>query len=255
FKVVDSDDWLDADSLKKVLHKLKELYAEKKRLDLMVCNYVYERVYNNTSHVMKYTNCLPEGRIFRWNEVGRFRVHQSMLMHTLIYRTKVLRESGLKLPKHTFYVDNLYAYVPIPYVKRLYYMNVDLYRYFIGREDQSVNEQVMIKRIDQQIRVNKMMIEKYSVPKDVKNKGQAKYMLKYLAMICMVTYSLATVSKDPEVIAKRKEFWRWFKNHDRDMYYKIRLGARNLMGNPHTIFGEKLVIFGYRVAHKIFKFN
>ena len=41
----------------------------------------------------------------------------------------------------------------------MYYMNVDFYRYFIGRTDQSVNEKVMISRIDQQLRVNKLMAE------------------------------------------------------------------------------------------------
>ena len=38
-------------------------------------------------------------------------------------------------------------------------MDENLYHYFIGRDDQSVNEKVMIGRIDQQIRVNKIMID------------------------------------------------------------------------------------------------
>ncbi len=63
------------------------------------------------------------------------------------------------MPKHTFYVDNIFVYQPLPYVKTMYYMNEDLYRYFIGRQDQSVNEQVMVKRVDQQIRVTKIMTE------------------------------------------------------------------------------------------------
>ncbi len=64
-------------------------------------------------------------------------------------------------PKHTFYVDNLFVFEPLPYVKNLYYLDVNFYRYFIGRDDQSVNEKVMIKRIDQQIRVNKLMVDAY----------------------------------------------------------------------------------------------
>ena len=86
-------------------------------------------------------------------------------MHSVIYRTKILRKCGLELPKHTFYVDNLFVYVPLPYVKTLYYLNVDLYQYFIGRSDQSVNEQNMIKRVDQQIRVNNLMIDAYDLTK------------------------------------------------------------------------------------------
>lgn len=46
-------------------------------------------------------------------------------MHSVIYRTKLLVECGLELPKHTFYVDNIYVYKPLPSVRTLYYMDVD----------------------------------------------------------------------------------------------------------------------------------
>ena len=59
---------------------------------------------------------------------------QNLLMHSLCYRTDVLRESNLPMPPHTFYVDNIYAYVPLPRCKTMYYADIDLYRYFIGRE-------------------------------------------------------------------------------------------------------------------------
>ena len=71
----------------------------------------------------------------------------------------LLRACGLKLPEHHFNVDNIYVFEPLPYVKNMYYMDVNLYRYYIGREGQSVNEEIMISRIDQQIRVNKIMID------------------------------------------------------------------------------------------------
>ena len=70
-------------------------------------------------------------------------------MHFLCYRTDVLRDGGLPMPPHTFYVDNIYAYVLFLRCKTLYYLPVDLYRYFIGREDQSVNEKALTLRIDQ----------------------------------------------------------------------------------------------------------
>ena len=43
--------------------------------------------------------------------------------------------------------------------RTLYYLDTNFYRYFIGRDDQSVNETVMIRRIDQQLRVNKLMVK------------------------------------------------------------------------------------------------
>ena len=129
---MDSDDWLDEESLKKVIEVLKRFAQNKKRVDLMICNYVYEHVEDQTSKAIRYANVLPEGEVFGWNKVRRFRVDQNLLMHSMIYRTRVLKDAGLELPKHTFYVDNLFAYVPLPYVRSLYYMNVDLYRYYIG---------------------------------------------------------------------------------------------------------------------------
>ena len=60
---------------------------------------------------------------------------------------------------------------------QLYYLDVNLYRYYIGREDQSVNEEVMISRIDQQIQVNKIMMD-YLVERKlelIKNKRLYQY--------------------------------------------------------------------------------
>ena len=125
----------------------------------MICNYVYEHVEYGTSHTVRYTNVFPQNRLFDWVHVRRFRPDQNLLMHSVMYRTEVLRECGMVLPKHTFYVDNIFVYQPLPFVKSMYYMDLDLYRYFIGRADQSVNESVMVKRVDQQLRVTRHMID------------------------------------------------------------------------------------------------
>ena len=255
YKVVDSDDWLDQESLIRVIDTLKGFRRDKKRVDMMICNYVYEHVEDGTSHTIRYTNVLPQDQIFGWNRVGRFRPDQNLLMHSVIYRTKILKKCGLELPKHTFYVDNLFVYVPLPYVKTMYYMDVDLYRYYIGRADQSVNEQVMIGRIDQQIYVNNLMINAYSLPGEVKNRRLSKYMLKYLAMICMVTSVMLIISGTEENRKKRQKLWSDFRARDPKMYWHIRLGIRGIVCNPPAKWAEPVVVKGYHIAQKIFKFN
>ena len=106
---------------------------------------------------MDYRNIFPAEKMCGWNEIGRFKPSQYLIMHSLMFRTEILRKSGVKLPEHTFYVDNLFSYQPLPYVEKIYYMDVDLYHYYLGRDDQSVNEKVLMKRIDQQIRVTEMV--------------------------------------------------------------------------------------------------
>ncbi|MCI6017960.1 MAG: glycosyltransferase family 2 protein [Clostridiales bacterium] len=255
YKVVDSDDWLDEESLHKVMNELRSIISRRKRVDLFICNYVYEHVLDHKSHVVKYDNALPENEIFGWSEIRRFRPDQNLLMHSVIYRTKILRACGLKLPEHTFYVDNLFVYVPLPYVKTLYYMNVDLYRYYIGREDQSVNQQVMISRIDQQIKVNELMIDAYDLPSEVKNKQLAKYMLGYLAMICSVTSIMLILANTEEADEKRCKLWHDFKEKRPKTYRHVRVGIRGLISNPKTKVGKKTAKQLYKVSRKIFKFN
>lgn len=57
--------------------------------------------------------------------MGRMPKGKYLLMHSMIYRTKLLHECGLELPEHTFYVDNLFAFEPLPYVDNLYYLDVN----------------------------------------------------------------------------------------------------------------------------------
>ena len=165
FKVVDSDDWVDEEALYKILDVLKKFEEEEKQVDMLLANYVYEKEGMEHKKVIEYKNVLPQEEIFGWNDVKHFHLGQYILMHSVIYRTDFLKLCQLRLPKHTFYVDNIYVYYPLPHVRKMYYMDVDFYRYYIGREDQSVNEKVMISRVDQQIFVTKSMIDMYDMRK------------------------------------------------------------------------------------------
>lgn len=148
---------------------LRETVTDTKPLDMLICNYVYEKPSAHKHKAINYHSAIPCNKFISWKDVKHFKMSQNLLMHSIIYKTKLLKECNLKLPEHTFYVDNLYAYIPLPYVKNMFYLDVDLYRYFIGREDQSVNEAIMIKRIDQQLKVTKLMIDAHDLS-SIKNK-------------------------------------------------------------------------------------
>lgn len=254
YKVVDSDDWLDTDCLKKVIEKLKELKEQK--LDMLVCNYVYEHVENNTQHTMHYRGVFPQDVLFTWNDINKFKIDQCLLMHSVIYRTELLRECGVVLPKHTFYVDNVFVFQPLPYVKSIYYMNLDLYRYFIGREDQSVNQKIMASRIDQQIRVTKIMIDSHKI-EDVYavSRKLGKYMKKYLAMMMTISTIFCELCEFEDKDEKRKELWQYLKNKDERMYKYIRRGNIFSFACMQSFVGRKVAIFFYSLARKIYKFN
>lgn len=253
FKVLDSDDWFDREAFLEVLNKLRSFRMHRKAVDMFICNYVYEKPSRNKAKVIRYTNALPVGHVFTWKHVKKFKQSQNILMHSVIYRTKVLRRCGLKLPEHTFYVDNLFVYEPLPYVKTMYYLDVDLYRYYIGREDQSVNERVMISRIDQQISVNKMMIDAEDLSK-LENKGLRDYMANYLTMILIVSSALLVKEGSPESLAKRDDLWNCLKSNP-GMY---KLVNKKFFSHPiqfKSALGRKIIVWGYKLTQKIYGFN
>lgn len=254
FKVVDSDDWVDEEALYKILDVLKKFEEEEKQVDMLLANYVYEKEGMEHKKVIEYKNVLPQEEIFGWNDVKHFHLGQYILMHSVIYRTDFLKLCQLRLPKHTFYVDNIYVYYPLPHVRKMYYMDVDFYRYFIGRDDQSVNEKVMISRIDQQIRVNKIMIDAFDLWK-IPNLKCRKYMMNYLEIITVVSTVMLLRSGTDENLEKKRELWRYIKDKDIRLFHRLRRGilggAMNLPGKS----GRKISVAAYRLSQKVVGFN
>lgn len=256
FKVVDSDDWVEEEAYRKILDFLKEAVKEEKPLDMLISNYVYEKVGAIHKKVIQYHSILPEGKYFGWDEIGRFHASQNILMHSVIYRTQLLKDIHFELPKHTFYVDNIFVYWPLPYVKKLYYLDVDFYRYFIGREDQSVNEQVMISRIDQQIRVNKILIDLYASHEGHFSCEQLKeYMLHYLETIQTVT-SVLLMRMDTEESEKlRDELWGYLREKSPQAYDILKSSIFGKFTKSHGKLGHTITMGGYKIAQKWIGFN
>ena len=254
FKVVDSDDWVNEKALNAVLKTLHYMIDNEKNLDMLLSNFVYEKQGVKRKKVMQYRDAIEPKHIMNWDGKIKFGVAQYILMHSVIYRTELLRECGLELPKHTFYVDNLFVFQPLPYVKKICYIDVDFYRYFIGREDQSVNEKVMISRIDQHIRVAKLMTEEF-LKTEVESKKLKKYMLQYLSMMYCIASIMLIRSKDKEKLKQKDELWQWLKETDEALYKKIKrspLCFANFIPGP---IGRGIYVIGYKIAQKVFGFN
>ena len=254
FKVVDSDDWVNEEAYRQVLDTLRRFVYGKDTLDMLITNFVYEKQGAKRKKVMNYNLALPKNEVFTWNDVKHFMLGQYILMHSVIYRTELLRDCKLELPMHTFYVDNIFVYEPLPHVHKMYYLDVNFYRYFIGRSDQSVNEQVMIGRIDQQILVTKLMLSYYDVTK-IQNRKLRHYMTRYLEIMMVISSILAIRSGSEENLEKKKELWSHVKKTNPALYLRLRLGFLGQGTNLPGKSGRQISIAGYKIAQKFFGFN
>ncbi len=253
FKVVDSDDWLDLEALQQVLATLSDPANDSP--DMLITNYVYDKVGVDQQKVVRFAHLLPTAQTCTWSRV-HVQTGKYFLMHAVTFKTAMLKAIPLWLPEHTFYEDDLYVFQPLPYVKKLHYLDVDLYHYFIGRDDQSVNESVMIKRIDQQLFVNRTLIKEY---------GQAishcdswrlrRYMRSYVAIITAISSVLLLREGSAESIAKKTELWRFIRHTQPSLYVHMRNGLIGHAVNLPGPVGRKLTVKVYSLAQRLYGFN
>ena len=136
----------------------------------------------------------------------------------------------------------------------MYYVNTNFYRYFIGREDQSVNESVMISRIDQQLSVNKRMIDSF-ISENPQNINCRKYMINYLRIMMEVSSIFLIVSGTKEHLEKKKALWQYAKDKDEALYKKLRHSLLGWSVNIPTAAGRWVSKQGYKIANNIIGFN
>ena len=253
YKVLDSDDWLNRRALAAVMNFIAENEELDNSFDMIISDYVYEKLGKKHKKRIGYRGVMPVRTPFNWDKLGKFMPWQNILMHSVIYRTSLLIKTGIKMPKHTFYVDNIYVYHPLPYVKKIYYLDVDLYHYVIGRSDQSVNEKVMMGRIDQQVLVTKLMIEDHSL-RNVENSMLRRYMSQYLAMMMTISSAFLIKIGTPESLAEKDALWSFLKKHGSQYKYVHRhfLGkAMQMKSKP----GMWIIKVGYTISQKLVGFN
>lgn len=262
YKVVDSDDWLDLHSYWRLLEKIREMCGggradfEGNIPDLFICNYVYDHLDQGVRKSMGYRNVFPNEELCTWETTGRFHPSQYLIMHALMFRTEVLRKSGVKLPEHTFYVDNLFSYQPLPYVESIYYMDMDLYHYYLGRDDQSVNEKVMMKRIDQQIRVTELVAKSVDLDEVKKQYPKlAAYMTRNISIMLSISSIHLLLIENAEAMEKRRNMWDKIREYNAALYYRLRYSTLSGLTYLPGKLGGKLTVGGYRFARKIYQFQ
>lgn len=259
FKVVDSDDYLDELSLRRVLDTLAMLMEVDDEPDLLVTNYVYDHLRTESQRVMQYRSFFPIGRTFGWDEVklsrgGKVYQDKFIMIHAAWFKTSVMRESGVRLEEGVSYMDSMLLLHPLPYVKKLYYLDVAPYHYIIGRDGQSVEIEVVKKHIDEQILASQLAIDDFDYGKLYKeNPGCAMLMTGYVScMMSVSTIHLFMIGTD-EAIAKNRKLWSHLAAKNPELYRNVRKSWAG-RANRRTRAGRAAALLGYAFAQKVYKF-
>ncbi len=252
FKVVDSDDTMSADFVS-FLDRLEQCERQG-GVDLMVTNYYYVHSDGRGDRSINYSNVLPEGRIFTWAQTKPFQIHQLLTIHSCTFRTEAMRKWSQPLPKHTFYEDNLMVCQTLPYIQRMYYMNADLYRYWIGRPDQSVQQSVMCRRYTHQILVAERCFTAFHLENAVQPQLK-KYLKHELFMMFAIAILVTRLNRSAEADAALERMWETCEAFDPKWGSHFRNRTALWFLSLPGSFGQWFAGFIYRVANKVVRFN
>ncbi len=112
----------------------------------------------------------------------------------------------------------------------------------------------MISRIDQQIRVNKQMIDILSQAQ-VKSRQLRQYMIRYLTIITAVSSVMLIRSGKEENMDKKAQLWKYLKDTDKGLYRAVRRGILGRAVNLPGKGGRSMSTTLYKICQKFYGFN
>ncbi len=252
FKVVDSDDEVSGDFVA-FLDQLEQC-DKQGGVDLFVTNYYYVHTDGVGDRSINYSNVLPEGKIFTWADTKRFQLHQMLTIHSSTFRTEVMRKCGGELPRKVFYEDNLMVCRTLPFVERMFYMNIDLYRYTIGREGQSVQDDVSRRRYTHHIQIAETCFKSVDLNK-LSCRQHQQYMKHELFMLFCIATCFTKLNKNAEADAALEQMWKNCEAHDKKWADHFRKKTILLFAQAPGKVSHTLVGGAYKLANKVVRFN
>ena len=251
FKCCDADDWFDKDAYLQFLDLIRLHIKEGKSPDLYLTNFVFNRLDVGKTHIHDCSSTYPTNKFMTWEDLGVPNNKDFFMMHMLTYQTRILRESKLHLPEHTFYVDNLYVYQPLYYVKTFYYLPVGLYQYYVGHADQSISYENMAKNYQHAFRVLRCVYKLYT-NEDLMKLGRPhrRYMVFAIVVIEALTLFYSVIARKS---GSKKEYKALVKENKQNKALFKKVNYRTRFFITHCLipgFKDFCVKVGYKIVTK-----
>ena len=204
FKVLDVDDTFHLTSL---IELVQVTHGLKKKPDVIFTDYTFEKIGSNEKHLQTLRNSFDPYELF---EIQELKWPKDLItMHSVIYRLDLLKAINYKQIEGVYYSDSQYSLIPLEYANTVYYMDIPLYRYYIGRGEQSINMKVMVKNRLHQLKVLERIWTEVNFKFD-KSKNLHKYYRTVMKQ--MLQWQTLLVTYDKSIKGKALYMRRLLKN-------------------------------------------
>lgn len=207
FRIVDGDDWVNTDNMVKLLDILKnsdsDIVVDEKREVHMVTGETQFFPLPETvklNHEYKFTDICGDNQIIDF-----------IMMHTMNTKTSLLKDNGIHLLEHIFYVDYEYIVKATSNAKTVTFFDLEIYQYLVGNVNQSVNNQNFVKRYSHHDKVTREMCD--YADRYAGNERITAYLTRRVCLIINTHYNISLIyNKDRrEGLRLAKEFNRYLK--------------------------------------------
>lgn len=141
-RTLDADDCFDSTEFIKFIEKLRFLPND---VDLILTNFVINMIGTGKSKLIKQKGNF--GKIY--SHIIDFEKNGILYnIHAATYRTSILRDNHIKLSEGISYTDIELLVYSLFYCKNFVLFDISLYKYTIGRQEQSVSMSSYLKNID-----------------------------------------------------------------------------------------------------------
>jgi glycosyltransferase involved in cell wall biosynthesis len=239
FRLLDADDWFDTSEFVKLVKTLRNTNC-----DIILNQHSHEYVYNKITIPQLFKN-VEFGKIYTLSEpisVGRAWFE----LATSNYRTSILQENNIRISE-CFYCDIEYSAYPLKFVNTVMFLDLHVYKYFIGREGQSISSVSITKHYQDHLRITKNIIEWYKVNLNEENLAKKDIYHKMLIQKTSSNYIALMLHYSDRKQARKllKEYDDYLKEQGKEIY--------NITGSSIKMYGLKPIAIWRCVRLNIYK--
>lgn len=141
FRPLDADDWVNTDALISLLSLLND-----NDNDLIITSYTNYLPHNRINHINIPNNIITNKQYdLKHLDFKKEKIDCFLKMHTMTYKTSILKDIPLQLNTGISYTDSEYCMFPLDRSNSIIFYELDLYQYNLSREGQTMQKDIIIK--------------------------------------------------------------------------------------------------------------
>ena len=221
FRLLDADDWYESDSFSEFVSRLSAISS-----DLVLSPYMLEYVEIGKKRLVPFQN-VEFGKIYDYSQLIQLSWGKDWFdLPSITYRTEILQKNHIAIAE-CFYADIEYDYLPLRYVKNFVFLDLSIYRYFIGRARQSVSREGSTRHYPDHLKITRRVIEYFNIQRQegtdevyleiVKRIAKAKICQNYVVLL---SYYLERVEADKLLL----DFDAYLQEANVELYNEVEKG-------------------------------